>query len=108
MDEDYYWKRHPDGPFVTLITVATAYLHPEVDDLEFLQERALDDDGDPEMRVFKAELRQAITDPGQLPGDELFGHVCYDDGSDEKFLQRLWRDLYGDKPVATTGQAPAP
>jgi len=90
MDQPY-WIRHPDGPFTTLIAVATTYLHPEADDPEGLQERAKDDD-DPEMRVFKDELRQAIIHPDQLPRDEL-SHVQYDDGSPEKFLRRLWRDL---------------
>ena len=33
------------------------------------------------------------------PGDELAAAVEYDDGSDEKFLQRLWHDLYGDEPI---------
>ena len=108
MEWDYYWKRHPDGPFATLIRIATTYLHPEADELELLQERAKDDDGDPEMRVFKAELRQAIAHPAQLPGDELFNQVEYDDGSDEMFLRRLWRDLYGDEPVTATGQASTP
>jgi hypothetical protein len=98
MDDDYYWKRKPDGPFATLIRISTTYLHPEADDLESLQELAVSGDY-PEMRVFKAELRQAITHPGQLPGDELYSHVQYDDGSDEKFLRRLWRDLYDDEPV---------
>ena len=73
-----------------------------------LQERAKDDDGDPEMRVFKAELRQAITHPDQVPRDELSTHVQYDDGSPEAFLRRLWRDLYGDEPVTATGQASTP
>jgi hypothetical protein len=99
-----YWIRHPDGPFVTLIAVATTYLHPEADELELLQERAKDDD-DPEMRVFKAELRQAIIHPDQVPRAELSSHVQYDDGSPEKFLRRLWRDLYGDEPVTVTGLA---
>jgi hypothetical protein len=45
-----------------------------------------------------------IAHPGQLPGDELFDHVHYDDGSDEKFLRRLWRDLYGDEPLSAPGQ----
>jgi hypothetical protein len=94
-----YWIRHPDGPFVTLIAVATTYLHPEADELELLQERAKDDDDDPEMRAFKAELRQAINHPDQVPRAELSSHVQYDDGSPEKFLRRLWRDLYGDEPV---------
>jgi hypothetical protein len=99
-----YWIQQPDGPFVTLIAVATTYLHPEADELELLQERAKDDDSDPEMRVFKAELRQAITHPDQVPRAELSSHVQYDDGSPEKFLRRLWRDLYGDEPVTLPEQ----
>ncbi len=51
------------------------------------------------MRVFKAELRQALADPGQLPEGELDSAVEYNDESDEQFLQRLWRDLYGDEPI---------
>lgn len=102
MDEDFYWKRHPHGPFATLIRITTTYLHPEADDPESLQRLGKRED-DPEMRVFKAELRQAITDPDQLPGDELFDHVQYDDGSDDAFLRRLWRDLYGDEPVTAPG-----
>ena len=104
-DYYYYWKRQPDGPFATLIRISTTYLHPEADDLESLQELAKDDDR-PEMRVFKAELRQAIAHPDRLPGDELFNHVVYEDGSDEAFLNRLWRDLYGDEAV-TNGLTPA-
>ncbi len=38
MDDDYYWKRQPGGPFAMLIRIATTYLHPEADDLESLQE----------------------------------------------------------------------
>jgi hypothetical protein len=26
-------------------------------------------------------------------------HLDYADGSDERFLRRVWRDLYGDEPV---------
>jgi hypothetical protein len=102
MDKGFYWKRRPDGPFVTLIRISTTHLHPEADDPESLQRLARREDR-PEMRVFKAELRQAITHPEQLPGDELFDHVQYDDGSDEAFLRRLWRDLYGDEPVTESG-----
>jgi hypothetical protein len=51
------------------------------------------------MRVFKRELRQALQDPGKLPGDELSESVEYSDGSDEAFLRRLWHDLYGDEPL---------
>ncbi len=51
-----------------------------------------------EMHIFKAELRQALRDPSQLPGDELSESVEHSDGSDEAFLRRLWRDLYADEP----------
>lgn len=95
---DFYWKRHPNGPFATLIRITTTYLHPEADDLESLQKLAKREN-DKEMNAFKAELREAINDPGQLPDDELSKHVRYEDGSPEAFLRRLWRDLYGDEPI---------
>src|SRR6202044_3375324 len=76
--EEFYWERHPDGPFATLIRVATTYLHPEVDELEALQRLARRDD-DEEMRAFKAELRQAVSDPGRVPTGELSRHVQYED-----------------------------
>ena len=94
----FYWERHPDGPFATLIAVATTYLDPENYDLDSLKELAKRED-DEEMRVFKSELREALKDPGQLPGDELSESVEYSDGSDEAFLRRLWHDLYGDEPL---------
>ena len=98
----FYWERHPHGPFVTLITVAATYCGPDAydgayDDL-INRARAPEPD-DEEIGAFKAELEQALADPGQLPGDELSRAVEYDDGSDEAFLQRLWHDLYGDRPA---------
>jgi hypothetical protein len=101
----FYWERHPDGPFATLIRIASNYLDPENYDLESLQQLARRD-GEPRMRIFKAELRQALLDPGLLPGDELFESVEYADGSDEAFLRRLWRDLYGDEPPGPAQDAP--
>lgn len=97
----FYWERQPGGPFVTLIAVATTYCSPDADDdaYDALKRRARRDNDD-EMRVFKAELREALADPGKLPGDELSESVEFSDGSDEAFLRRLWRDLYGDEPVA--------
>jgi hypothetical protein len=59
----FYWERQPDGPFVTLIAVATTYLHPENYDLDLLKVRAERRPDDEEMRVFKSELRQALRDP---------------------------------------------
>jgi hypothetical protein len=92
----FYWKRHPNGPFARLIEIATTYLDPENYDLEELQSLARRED-DEEMRVFKSELRAAVKDPSQLPGNELSESVHYEDGSPEAFLNRLWRDLYGDE-----------
>jgi hypothetical protein len=92
----FYWERHPDGPFATLIAVATSYLHPEIDDLDSLKRFAKSEDSQ-ETWVFKSELREALADPSQLPAGELFASVKYDEGSDEVFLSRLWRDLYGDE-----------
>jgi len=91
-----YWERHPDGPFATLIAVSSNYLDPENYDLDALKVLAKRDD-QPRMQVFKSELREALRDPSQLPGDELFESVEYADGSDEAFLARLWRELYGDE-----------
>jgi hypothetical protein len=51
------------------------------------------------MRVFKSELREALSGPSKLPGDELSESFEYDDGSDEAFLHRLWHDLYGDESL---------
>lgn len=81
---EFYWKRHPNGPFATLIRIATTYLHPEADDLESLQ-RLAKRENDKDMRAFKAEFREAIKDPGQLPDEELSKSVRYEDGSPEAF-----------------------
>jgi hypothetical protein len=99
-----YWAKNPQGPFATLIAVAATYCHPEAydDAYEDLIRRAQsprpDDD---RIRAFKGELQEALADPSRLPDDELFKAVDYGDGSDERFLRRLWRDLYGDEPVAS-------
>ena len=45
-----------------------------------------------------AELREPLADPEQLPDNELFKAVQFSDGSNEAFLRRLWRNLYGDQP----------
>jgi len=99
----FRWERHPDGPFATLIAVAATYCAPEAydgayDDL--ISRARAPGPGDEEIGAFKAELQQALADPGQLPADELFDAVDYGDGSDEAFLRRLWHNLYGDQPGA--------
>ena len=98
-----YWAKHPHGPFATLIAVAATYCHPEAYDgayADLIDRARSPEPDDEEIRVFKTELREALSDPGRLPDDELFKAVDYGDGSDERFLRRVWRDLYGDEPVA--------
>ena len=92
----FYWERHPDGPFATLIAIATTYLGPEDYDLDSLKTLAQRED-QPRTQVFKSELREALRDPSQLPGDELSRSVQYEDGSPEAFLRNLWHELYGDE-----------
>lgn len=99
-----YWEWNPDGPFATLIRVAATYCSPDADEeaYEGLKRLAKRED-DEEMRVFKTELREVLLDPTRLPDDELYESVQYDDGGDEAFLRRLWRDLYGDEPFDEPG-----
>jgi hypothetical protein len=108
----FYWERHPDGPFATLIAVAATYCSPEAYDgayADLISRAQAPDPGDDEIRVFTAELQQALADPGQLPGDELSDAVEYGDGSDEAFLRRLSHDLYGAGPCpdGLAGRPPA-
>jgi hypothetical protein len=98
-----YWAKNPTAPFATLIAVAATYCHPEAYDGAYqdLIDRARSPEpDDEEIGVFKAQLQEALTDPRQLPDDELFKAVDYGDGSDERFLRRLWRELYDDEPIA--------
>jgi hypothetical protein len=97
-----YWARNPQGPFATLIGVAATYCHPEAYDgaIADLVSRARSAaPEDEEIHVFRTELREALADPSQLPDNELFKAVRFSDGSNEAFLRRLWRDLYGDAPA---------
>jgi hypothetical protein len=94
----FYWERHPDGPFATLIAVAAAYCSPDAYDgayADLISRARAPDPGDAEILAFAAEVRQALADPGQLPGGELSAAVEYGEGSDEAFLRRLWQDLSG-------------
>ncbi|GAA4511406.1 hypothetical protein GCM10023191_075480 [Actinoallomurus oryzae] len=50
------------------------------------------------MAQFRRELRRALTHPGEVPESELRREVQYDGGA-EKFLRRLWGDLYPEEPV---------
>jgi hypothetical protein len=90
-----FWQDNPDAPFAMLLRVVESYCHPEVwgDSYDELIELAHDPEPGDEMRRFKDELRQAVRDPSQVPEGALFRAASYDDGSPEKFLARLWREL---------------
>ncbi len=45
------------------------------------------------MPIPSPDGKQALADPGQLLGDELFGAIDHCDGNDEVFLCRLWHGL---------------
>ena len=105
----FYWERHPDGPFATLIAVAATYCSPDAGDgayQDLIRRARTPGPDDQQIRIFAAELRQALAGPGQLPTGELSDAVEYGDGSDVAFLRRLSHDLYGSQPdPATAGQA---
>ena len=97
-----YWARNPQGPFATLIGVAATYCHPEAYDgaeADLIARARSAAPEDEEIQIFRMELREALSDPGRLPDNELFKAVQFSDGSNEAFLRRLWRDLYGDEPA---------
>lgn len=90
---------HPDPPFVLLLEIVETYCHPEASDDSYdeLKQVVHLPERDPIFDRFKEQLAEAIRDPRQLPEGALFRAAVYDDGSDEKFLARLWRDLYPDE-----------
>jgi hypothetical protein len=94
-----YWLDDPDAPFAALLRVVHTYCHPEAydDAYDDLIEWATDPEVSDRFAAFKEQLREALRDPSRLPAGALSTAAQYDDGSDEKFLRRLWRDLYGDE-----------
>jgi hypothetical protein len=98
---NHYWQRDRNAPFAFFLGVISTYLHPDAgmtaDDLaEWLR---YPQPGEEAIR-FKDEFRQLLSgDADKLPEYALFTAAQYDDGSDEAFLRRLWRQLYGDEPV---------
>jgi hypothetical protein len=94
-----FWQDNPDAPFATMLGIIESHCHPEAwdDAYDYLIELAHDPEPGERMLRFKEELRQAVRDPSQVPEGAVFRAASYDDGSAEKFLKRLWRDLYGDE-----------
>lgn len=97
---DQYWRDDHSAPWATLLRVVDTYCHPERADDAYERLQHLAKHADTErMRAFKQELRDAIRDPARIPEGALSRAADYDDGSDIKFLTRLWRDLYPDEPI---------
>lgn len=95
-----YWLEDSDAPFAALLQVVDAYCHPEYGDYDELKEAARNPERDSRMPKFKEQLRDALADPSQIPGkDTLHDAAHFSDGTDERFLRRLWRDLYPGEPV---------
>jgi hypothetical protein len=92
-----FWRKNPDAPFATLLSVVNTHCHPEAYDeaYEDLIRFARSPEPVEKMVRFKEQLREALREPSQVPAGALSTAAQYDDGSDEKFLRRLWRDLYG-------------
>lgn len=102
--EGRFWQYHPDAPFALLLEIVETYCHPEIaadGAYEELKQFVRMPDRDPDFDRFKEQLAEAIREPGRVPEDALFRATVYEDGSDEKFLARLWRDLYPDEPLPT-------
>lgn len=101
--EEAFWEIDPRAPYATLIRVACTYCHPEADEDAYDSlKRLVKREDYEEIKTFKAELRKALLNPDVIPDDELYEAVQFDDGSEEKFLRRLWRDLYPDEPVPSS------
>lgn len=98
-----FWAEDHDAPWATLLRIVETYCHPEAYDeaYEDLQAVVARPTHKPIFDRFKEELREAIRDPGQVPEGALSQAAQYSDGSPEKFLARLWRDLYPDEPLPT-------
>ena len=92
-----YWLEDHDAPFAALLRVVHTQCHPESydDAYEDLIEWAHDPEVAERLAAFKEQLRAALRDPSQVPAGALWTAAQYDDGNDQAFLERLWRDLYG-------------
>ena len=108
---EHRWVAGSDHRFATLLSYARTYLHPEVyndaiDDLRYLL-RQPEERQDPDTRRFKAELRMVILGQteGLAPG-ALSEAAEYDDGDQDAFVRRLWRELFPNEPLPDRTLAP--
>lgn len=107
---DLYWLRDKQATYAQFLTVIHTYCHPEHDDdgesYPMLQALARDHSNDDDIVTFKREFVEVIADPSVLPQNALGDAAEFDDGTEEAFLYRLWRDLYPDEPYPGTPPAP--
>jgi hypothetical protein len=98
---DYYWRQDKDAPFAFFLTIVDTYLHPESGyDVADLGEWLRHADPPEDAVRFKGEFQRLLSgDLDQLPKGALGTAAAFDDGSDEAFLRRLWRELYGNEPI---------
>lgn len=97
-----YWRDNKAAPFATLLQTIETYCHPEVinDAYDELINAARNASNHPRIVEFKQQFQIALLDPGEIPHPEaLYQAGQFDDGTDQRFLRRLWRDLYPDEPV---------
>lgn len=98
------WVRNGDKPFGTLLSHCRTYIHPEVyyDNFETLKYACGFPEGEMDeiTKQFKDELRRVIVgDRDELAKGALSKAAEYDDGSEEKFVKRLWTELFPDEPL---------
>lgn len=90
-----------ESPRDTFLRMVETYVHPEADEDAYddLISRAHEPEPDDrEIIVFREELERLLRgDYTDLPAQQLWALTWYDETNDLEFLQRLWRDLYGDE-----------
>lgn len=95
----HYWHEGDTSTveFGWLYRSLEGFLHPEVNDFDALYRFTRSDD--PAAIQFKQQLQVAI----ENFDDEIDYHLdyttAYDDGSGDRYLRRVWRDLYPGEPV---------
>ncbi|PRY00636.1 hypothetical protein [Allonocardiopsis opalescens] len=104
-----FWRKNKDASFAVLLSVVESYYHPETPPdggakLHRLVHRVGHEHVSSQVHdipKFLDQLRAAIADPSQIPGDALDDAADFEDGSDEAFLARVWHDIYPGRPLPT-------
>lgn len=106
-----YWLKEKSIPFSVFLNILQAYYHPEVyhDGFPELVERVKQNHpDDQEIRTFKEQFGSIIE------GDRVGLHLQaidtaaeFNDQTETAFLIRLWRELYPEDEIPTSGGSPA-